>query len=472
MARPITPKKKNDSILRRLMLISFFVATLTIGTFAVVMVSYQKFTIRKKLESNAGLLAAALDQAVTRNAAREEFTPVVDHCLRLIHQQPGLLYAVITRASDGYSIIQTRTGWRVATLSGKWNPDSAQGASSETEMTNPFSEESALRYSQPAMMPGSAWGWIHVGMSMTDYYRNINGVYGITGIVAGVTFLFGAFVSFVFARKLTQPIHELQTFTHRVAAGALDARANIRATDEIGDLAESINTMVEALESSQVRLRESLGQQAALREKEILLREIHHRVKNNMQILSSLMRLQVRRADNEEMRSVLKESEARIRSMGLLHEKLYQSENVTEIDLEGYLRTLTGEISRMNTRQSAPVEIRISVSDVKLGLDTALPCGLIVTELVSNSLKYAFPDGRAGTIVVSVGKTNQGEYSLVVWDNGIGLPPGLDVAKATSLGLRLVTMLSDQLNGTLAISGEEGTRTEIRFKESAYKNRY
>ncbi len=454
------------------MLISFFVAALTIGTFAVVMVSYQKFTIRKKLESNASLLAAALDQAVTRSAARREFTPVVDHCLRLIHQQPGLIYAVITRASDGYSIIHTTTGWRVATLSGKWNPEGTLSASSDAQSVNPFSEESALHYRQPAMMPGANWGWIHVGMSMTDYYKNINGVYGITGIVAGVTFVFGAFVSFVFARKLTQPIHELQAFTHRVAAGALDARSNIKATDEIGDLAESINTMVEALESSQVRLRESLGQQAALREKEILLREIHHRVKNNMQILSSLMRLQVRRADNEEMRNVLKESEARIRSMGLLHEKLYQSENVSEINLESYLHSLTGEISRMNTRSTEPVEIRVSVSDVKLGLDTALPCGLIVTELVSNSLKYAFPEGRPGIIVVSVGKTNEGEYSLVVWDNGIGLPEGMDVSKATSLGLRLVTMLCDQLSGQLSMTSQQGTRTEIRFKESAYKNRY
>ena len=125
----------------------------------------------------------------------------------------------------------------------------------------------------------------------------------------------------------------------------------------------------------------------------------------------------------------------------------------------------------MNNRNGAKVEIRLNVTDIRLGLDTALPCGLIVTELVTNSMKYAFKDGRAGVILVSVTATAEGEYSLVVWDNGIGFPADFDLTQSKSLGMRLVNMLTAQLNGDVVTTGDRGTRTELRFKESQYKNR-
>jgi two-component sensor histidine kinase len=278
--------------------------------------------------------------------------------------------------------------------------------------------------------------------------------------------------AWIFARKFTAPIHNLQAFAYKVATGALNARANVGTHDEIGELAASINRMVETIEQSQMKLRDSVKTEAAAREKEILLREIHHRVKNNMQILTSLLRLQTRRAESEEMRTVLMESEARIRSMGLLHEKLYQSESVSTIDLHGYLRTLTNELLRMNTPPGKRREIKLSVRDVRLGLDTALPCGLIVTELVSNALKYAFRDRQEGIIYVSVSKeSDSGEYTLIVWDNGVGIPADIDLSKTQSLGMRLVTMLTDQLSGSASYSGQQGTRWEIKFKETQYKLR-
>jgi len=230
--------------------------------------------------------------------------------------------------------------------------------------------------------------------------------------------------------------------------------------------------MVESLEQHQVKLRESVKSTASLREKEILLREIHHRVKNNMQILTSLLRLQTRQTDSLPLRQVLMESEARIRSMGLLHEKLYQSESVSTIDMHGYLRTLTAELIRTNTPDGCRREVKLNVGNVNLGLDTALPCGLIITELVTNALKYAFPNRPLGTIYVSLNPDPASEgFSLIVWDDGIGIDSSFNISKATSLGMRLVKMLTDQLNGKLAFDGAKGTKIEIQFKESQYKMR-
>ena len=143
---------------------------------------------------------------------------------------------------------------------------------------------------------------------------------------------------------------------------------------------------------------------------------------------------------------------------------------MSEIDIESYLKTLTGEIMRVNAGRGN-VRLAVLACNVKLGLDTALPCGLIVTELVTNSLKYGFPDARSGNVTVSVNKTSEGEYCLIVSDDGVGIPAGIDITKSKSLGLRLVTMLSSQLNGELSITNQNGTRTELRFKESKYKNR-
>ncbi len=317
------------------------------------------------------------------------------------------------------------------------------------------------------------WGWIHIGLSLDNYHKSINSVYSVTGIVAAITFSIGSLIAFVFARQITRPVAALRRYAHEVAAGALDHRVNIKSKGEIGDLAESVNKMVETLVHSQSRLKDSIKQTASLREKEILLREIHHRVKNNMQILSSLFRLQVRRANSEEMRTVLADSEARIRSMGLLHEKLYKSDSISRINLQDYLRSLTNEIMRMSAGRKAPINIQLNAGGMHLGLDTALPCGLIVTELVSNSLKYAFPDkSKPGNIIVSISQTEDGEFSLVVWDDGVGLPDDFKPEECKSLGMRLVTMLTDQLHGELYFDGKGGTKTEVKFKESQYKNRY
>ena len=467
------PPKKH-SILQRVRLMCYSITMITAALFAAIMIQVEKRGVKNQLETRATLLATSLEQAVGRDFVNFEMAEVYEHWLQVIDDSDDILYIVFTRADTGFSMVffddplVTRK-WRDATLSGIWNP--APGAIEIGIRNTSLTEKSVYHYTRSCARTGYAWGYVHVGLALDDYNEAVRMVYAGTGVVSGLTMLVGALVAFFFARNLTKPLQSLQVFAGKVAAGAVTERAHISTNDEIEDLADSINSMVESLESSQIKIKESMVQEAALREKEILLREIHHRVKNNMQILSSLIRLQLRQADSEQLKDILSESEARIRSMGLLHEKLYQSDSLSDIELGGYLRTLTNEILRMNKRPGSKLEILLEANDIRLGLDTALPCGLIVTELVTNSIKYAFSDGRDGVITVKVSHTSDGAYSLLVWDNGIGLPPDFDFTKSQSLGMRLVKMLSEQLNGSLVADGTHGTRTELVFRESQYKKR-
>ena len=202
---------------------------------------------------------------------------------------------------------------------------------------------------------------------------------------------------------------------------------------------------------------------ASLEEKEVLLREIHHRVKNNLQVISSLLSLQSEYIKDDQYAKMLKESQNRIRSMALIHEKLYQSETFTNIDFSGYVETLVYGLAR-SYGVSGNIAIKIEAEDAFLDIDTAIPCGLIINELVSNSLKHAFPD-RKGEITVAL-RSLDGSIELRVSDTGAGIPEDIDFRNTETLGLRLVTILAeDQLGGDIALRRTTGTEFRITFKE-------
>jgi len=204
---------------------------------------------------------------------------------------------------------------------------------------------------------------------------------------------------------------------------------------------------------------------ASLKEKEVLLKEIHHRVKNNLQVIYSLLDLQSNYIKDPQALRVFKEGQNRIRSMALIHEKLYQSRDLAKIDFAKYLQSLTDHLFRSYGVDPETITLRIYVEDVFLGVDTAIPCGLIINELVSNSLKYAFPTGRNGEIVIDLRSDRENNLTLTIRDNGVGLPKDLDLQNTMSLGLQLVTLLSAQLGGTLALDRRGGTAFKITFKE-------
>lgn len=202
---------------------------------------------------------------------------------------------------------------------------------------------------------------------------------------------------------------------------------------------------------------------ASLKEKEVLLQEIHHRVKNNMQIISSLLSLQSNHTGSEEATEVLKESRGRVKSMAMIHEKLYHSPNLSLLNMEEYLNNLVRDILRSYSSVSSNITANIDVEEIYLNIDTALPMGLIVNELVSNSIKHAFPDGN-GNINVKL-EYNGELYILTVSDNGIGLLDDVDPFESSSLGLKLVINLSIQLEGDLVLRRESGTAFILTFRE-------
>jgi PAS domain S-box-containing protein len=210
----------------------------------------------------------------------------------------------------------------------------------------------------------------------------------------------------------------------------------------------------------------------SLGEKEILLQEVHHRVKNNLQIMSSLMKLQSHHIKDTKTLEILRESENRIRSMAIVHNKLYSTKNYEKIDFGDYVRSLTESFYTTYGMRLNKIDLKIDISNIILNIDTAIPCGLIINELVSNSIKYAYPDQKEGMIKISMQLNDDGSYTLVVSDTGVGLPNGFNVNTTKTLGLELVTLLTNQLNGKLYISNNNGAEFKIIFEESVYKTRH
>lgn len=243
-------------------------------------------------------------------------------------------------------------------------------------------------------------------------------------------------------------------------AGA--AIAAIRNDDVTTALVCSLRDISEQVEAeAQIR--------ASLREKEVLLREIHHRVKNNMQVISSLLALQAGYTTDQQATQMFRESQNRIRSMALVHELLYQSQDLAQIDFVSYVHKLTRHLLHSYLSDISRVSLEIMATSLLLDIDMAIPCGLIINELVSNSLKHAFPNNRTGKIYVILDRDSDGLYTVIVRDDGVGLPEGLNVHRTETLGLQLVTSLAGQINATIGLQRHNGTTFEIRFALTKYR---
>ena len=201
----------------------------------------------------------------------------------------------------------------------------------------------------------------------------------------------------------------------------------------------------------------------SLGEKELMLKEIHHRVKNNLQVVSSLLRLQADKIEDKTIAEYFKLSEQRVKSMGLIHQQLYKTKDLSRINFKEYMSELCSYLHFAYDTTNR-IKIDFNLEEIYFGIDTALPCGLIINELFTNAVKHAFPDERTGNIYIGLCRNSEGEYCLTIKDNGKGIK-NLDFKNSSSLGMELVNTLTEQLDGEIFINSDNGTEIQLKFKE-------
>lgn len=223
---------------------------------------------------------------------------------------------------------------------------------------------------------------------------------------------------------------------------------------------------ITARKESEGKLRRSL------REKEILLKEIHHRVKNNLLVVSSLLSWQGETLEDPRILQIFEHSQKRVKTLALIHEKLYRSKDLARINLADYLESLVGQLYASLRDDRQAIDLRLALEPVDVNIETATPCGLIVNELVCNAFEHAFPEGRSGTLQLGLSQNQEGLMILTVEDDGVGLPLCLDVRQTESLGWQLICLLTEQLEGEISIySHQGGTGVTLSFRELTYHNR-
>ena len=282
-----------------------------------------------------------------------------------------------------------------------------------------------------------------------------------TFVVLLLSFLVVGVFSWLYNRDVVLPIREITHRFQQFQDGSLDwdTRMTPSGNDEISELVQWFNAFMDTF----VAQREAEVQiETSLREKEALLQEVHHRVKNNLQIISSLLNLQSSRADDPEITAVFQDSENRIRSMSLIHEKLYRSQDFARIELGEYVRKLTAHLVRSYQTDVGLIALEVETDEVYLGIDTAIPCGLLLNELISNALKHAFPNGRTGKIVILL-QAKDRRATLIIRDNGVGIPDTQMVNSKGTLGFQLIETLAQQIKADIQMEVEYGTKFTILF---------
>lgn len=329
----------------------------------------------------------------------------------------------------------------------------------------------------PVLFKNKPIGKLHIAITRERIFSSITREIMITCTMLLIV-LAAILISVVYTSRtyLFKPLRRLENTAKTIAAGNLEAPIDTSGNDEIGMLAKTFQQMMTNLSKItasrdllereiQERKNAEKRLRSSLKEKEILLKEVHHRVKNNLQLIQSLLNLQEREKENGLLASSLEDTRNRISAMALIHENLYRSANVGNINFTHYIETLVGHLIRSHRIPGKEVLTNYSIADIAIPLDVAIPCGLIINELVTNSLKHAFDQTAIPQLSLRLENPNNGEIKLSITDNGRGIGEETLQEETPSLGLKLVRILAEeQLEGTLKISAAEGTATVIQFR--------
>ena len=453
-------------ILPRTCLLLWTVIIATLAIFTAVLFPFQKRTLVENLSSTAEVIATSIDQVTALSIISEDYSTVVEHCQNVVDKRPLVEYVVITRR-DGFSLIHSDQGWKQDVLLEPWALASDESEHGDFRRSELIGTE-VYHYTTPFAISEMDWGWIHIGLSTSKFEADLQSTILRTLLLMFPCLLLGLGASYIFAHRITEPILSLNEATGELATGDFSARVGGHYFGELENLADSFNRMSAHLETSTRKL------QSSIKEKELLLREIHHRIKNNMQVLSSLISLQRRSRVNDADREFLLTCHNRVQSMALVHEKLYQSPDLATLDLREYIRSLcTVLLKAHGADEHRQICMQYEMDPLPIGVDTAIPCGLAINELVSNAVTHAFPDRDKGTIRIRL-STQRGaeEFGLTVSDDGIGMSQDWEEVAKDSFGMRLVQMLiEDQLGGEMTVDGTQGTRIDLNFKQTVYSER-
>ncbi len=359
-----------------------------------------------------------------------------------------------------------------------------------------------LKVNAPIIINNKKIGDIYIGYSLQQVYAKIAELRNNIAIVSIIIFIYGTMLVYLVGMFFTKPLTRMVQTVQKISAGDLTQRAPVISNDEVGYLAQSFNKMVQTIQETNKKLEQVNAElenrvkertielekafktfqkqnrekeiaqnkiKSSLEEKEVLLKEIHHRVKNNLQIVSSLFFFQSKTISDPQMLEIFRDGQNRVKSMALIHEKLYQSDDLANVDFKAYVKKLAAFLFQSYGVDQNKIKFKNNVANIQLGVDQAVPCGLIINELISNSLKHGFKGRDTGIIKIDMGHDENNNLILKVSDNGRGMPKGLDIQKIDSLGLRLVSNLTLQLNGKVEYFNQNGTIVKVVFQDAKYK---
>ncbi len=386
-------------------------------------------------------------------------------------------------------------------LRASWSRNQMYKVSSNAEIKKAvYHHRNRIYIYEPIYLDGKLYGIVFIQRDKGELYIRFLGYLGLMIFILVGAVFFVLFLSTRLEKMIFTPLKELSEVSAHISKNKdYSIRALKQNEDEVGVLVDCYNDMLEqihlrdeklqfAYDDLEMRVEERTIELAkmnadlereikerrcvenkmadSINEKDLLLKEIHHRVKNNLQVISSLLSLQSQHIHEAHALAMFKESQDRVRSMALVHEKIYQSHDMAQIDFDDYIQSLVKSLFRSYGTNPEKVQLSFITENVMLGIDMAVPCALILNELISNALKHAFPDldSNRGQIQVGLRKLSNSNIELCVADNGVGLKEEIDSFDRKSLGMQLVHILiEDQLMGTLDIQRNDGTKFIIQF---------